>query len=128
VLSNLPSSHAAPASAKLKHYNLVNPKEGSWPPLILPIIEYFSSTTPSKEIEPVSFQEWLAALQASAVQTDEVRKNPGVKILGFYEGMNESTEEAKLETEQTVASSRVMRDLTAVGPEWMEIWLRQWAF
>lgn len=79
-------------------------------------------------MEPVSFQEWLAALQASAAQTDEVRKNPGVKILSFYEGMNESTEEAKLETEQTVASSQAMRDLTAVGPEWMETWLRQWAF
>lgn len=128
VLSNISSSHTTSTSIGLKHYNLVNPSEGSWSSLVPSITNYLSSTNTNQKLEPVSFQAWLKALQASATQTDEVRKNPAVKILDFYEGMNGGGDEAKLETEQTVASSRVMRDMTAVGPEWMETWLRQWGY
>lgn len=42
--------------------------------------------------------------------------------------MHQGSEDAELETIDTVSRSETMRGLTAVGPEWMEIWLRQWSF
>lgn len=99
------------------------------------MIEYFSdSTTDAKKsdpIEPVSFASWLSALQASAaLGTEDVAKNPGIKLLDFYKGMAEegAEDEVLLETEVTVGTSESMRRLTPVGEEWMRIWLGQWGF
>ena len=36
--------------------------------------------------------------------------------------------EVELETAQTVGKSPAMRELKAVGPEWMQTWLNQWDF
>lgn len=101
------------------------------------MISYFSNhktenknTTTS--IVPVPFAEWLSALQASAaLGTDDVARNPGIKLLEFYGGMSEGAEEeeeAMLETEETERRSASMRGLGAVGEEWMGIWLGQWGF
>lgn len=71
---------------------------------------------------------WLEALQATAARTEDVRKNPGIKLLDFFVGMNQGPLGADLETEKTVGRSETMRGLKAVGPEWMKIWLEQWNF
>ena len=90
--------------------------------------EYFAS---SKPIEPVPFTSWLSALQASAaLGTEDVGKNPGIKLLEFFGAMGQegAEEEVMLETEQTRAASESMEKLTPVAKKWMEIWLGQWAF
>ena len=79
-------------------------------------------------IKPVSFDEWFNALQATAARTEDVAKNPGIKLLEWFEGMKKGGEEADLETVETAERSETLRGLTAVGPEWMEIWLKQWNF
>ncbi len=55
-------------------------------------------------------------------------KNPGIKLLQWFEQMKAGGEEAELETKETAKRSETLRGLTAVGPEWMEIWLKQWNF
>ncbi|CAD6591480.1 MAG: hypothetical protein ASARMPREDX12_005186 [Alectoria sarmentosa] len=105
------------------YHNVVNPQSGSWEDLVPSITKYFDDT-----IEPVSFKSWFETLKATASKTDDVAKNPGIKLLEFFEQMEASGKEAELETEQTVKRSQAMRELRAVGPEWMEIWLRQWGF
>lgn len=81
---------------------------------------------------PVPFTEWLSALQASAaLGTEDVARNPGIKLLEFYGGMSEEGEgegEVTLETGETEERSASMRGLGAVGEEWMGIWLGQWEF
>ena len=112
----------------LHHYNIVNPTPGAWSTLISTVTSYFASTKP---IEPVPFSSWLSALQASAaLGTEDVAKNPGIKLLDFYGSMDQegAEDEVMLETEQTRAASESMRRLGAVGKEWMETWLVQWAF
>lgn len=62
-------------------------------------------------------------------------KNPGIKLLTFYEGTVASGQkisggngsgETVLETVKTRAESEGLRGLRAVGEEWMGRWLRQW--
>ena len=55
-------------------------------------------------------------------------KNPGIKLLEWFEQMKRGGEEAELETVETAKKSETLKKLTAVGPEWMEIWLKQWNF
>lgn len=113
-----PSSTAA---AWTGYHNLVNPQPGSWEALVPPIIKHFNDNT-----EPVGFESWFQALKATASETDDVARNPGIKLLEFFEQMEAGGVEAVLETERTVRRSPAMAELRAVGPEWMEVWLRQW--
>ena len=96
------------------------------------MVQYFVDANPNSEpIEPVPFSSWLSALQASAaLGTEDIAKNPGIKLLDWYSAMNEegAKDEVMFETEDTVKTSESMRGLTAVGKEWMEIWLGQWKF
>lgn len=55
-------------------------------------------------------------------------KNPGIKLLEWFEQMKRGGEEAELETVDTAKRSKTLDRLTAVGSEWMEIWLKQWNF
>lgn len=130
-----PSSAAAATASKTHHYNIVNPHPGSWHNLVPGVVSYFSDTKTDKKtptMTPVPFTEWLSALQASAaLGTEDVARNPGIKLLEFYGGMSEEGEgegEVTLETGETEERSASMRGLGAVGEEWMGIWLGQWEF
>ena len=102
----------------------MNPTFGSWSSLIPTIKNHFIPAA----IESVSFADWIKALQATEARTDDVKKNPGIKLLEFYASMTQGEVEAELDTEKTVARSQTMKALEAVGPGWMEIWLKQWDF
>ena len=106
-----------------KYHNIVNPQPGVWEALVPAITKHFDN-----KVEPVSFGTWFEALKATASRTDDVAKNPGIKLLEFFEQMATAGAEIELETELTVKKSPAMSGLVAVGPEWMEIWLRQWDF
>lgn len=122
LVSNIRDAQST-AAAWTKYHNVVNPQSGSWETLVPAITKHFND-----KIEPVSFKSWLQALKATALNTDHVAKDPGIKMLEFFEQMETGGVEAVLETEQTVKRSAAMAVLKAVGPEWMEIWLRQWDF
>ena len=55
-------------------------------------------------------------------------KNPGIKLVEWFEQMKVGGKEAELETVETAKRSKTLGGLKAVGPEWMEIWLKQWNF
>ena len=101
----------------------MNPQPGAWEVLVPAITKHFD-----EQVEPVSFGTWFEALKATASRTDDVAKNPGIKLLEFFEQMATAEGEVELETDLTVKKSPAMSELMAVGPEWMEIWLRQWNF
>ncbi|CAD6576361.1 MAG: hypothetical protein ASARMPRED_007703 [Alectoria sarmentosa] len=135
VLADASDVHTPSPPSLLHHYNLVNPHPGAWHALIPTITQYFNTNTttktPTTTITPVPFPAWLSALRASAaLGTDDVSKNPGIKLLEFYGGMSEegAADEVMLETAGTVGRSASMRGLGAVGAEWMGVWLGQWGF
>ena len=106
-----------------KYHNVVNPQPGSWEALVPAITKQFDD-----KVEQVSFKIWFEALKAAASRTDDLAKNPGIKLVEFYEKMTTASIEVELQTEQTLDRSPAMGELRAVGPEWMEIWLGQWDF
>ncbi|KAI9836987.1 MAG: hypothetical protein M1819_000636 [Sarea resinae] len=112
-------------------YHAINPRQAEWPSLVPAIEKDFSAAgTPAKT---VPFSEWVEALRKS--RTDSVAdatKNPGLKLLDFYMGMQAAEDETRptvvMATKQTTAKSATLNGLEAVSPKWMETWLKQWNF
>ena len=128
VFSDTQENVASPTPNWYRYYNLVNPSTATWSSLVPTITQYLSNNGAGAAIEPVRFTDWLEALNDTAARTDDVKKNPGIKLLEFFGSMSEGAEDAELQTTQTAKRSETMRELKPVGPEWMKIWLQQWDF
>ena len=113
----------------MRYHHLVNPNLGSWSTLVPAVTEYLSHTSHnSQTLEVVSFDNWVKALKESSEQAGDLERNPGIKLLEFFESMSQGGLGSHLETKDTVKGSETMRGLKRVGREWMEIWLKQWGF
>ena len=112
-----------------QYFHTVNPHNASWTDLLPTVREFFED----RKLEKVSMKEWVQALEDSAnVQDPDIKRNPGIKLLNFYQGLA-AAEEAKrpsfkLDTKLTEEASRTLRSLEPVGKEWMRIWLKQWNY
>ncbi|KAL2350035.1 hypothetical protein BJ546DRAFT_1070158 [Cryomyces antarcticus] len=118
--------HGRARSNELAIFNLVNPHPTTWEPLVAPVMK---RAGPHSRLVPT--QQWVDALrQSDASDVEETKAKPALKILDFFDGIAKADEKAALRyrTENGVAASRRMKDLSAVRPEWMERWLDQWAF
>ncbi|KAI5917609.1 hypothetical protein F4810DRAFT_704756 [Camillea tinctor] len=108
-------------------YHAVNPQQTSWAALIHTISR---SLGREKAVEIVTLDAWLDSLRASASnKLEDIVQNPAVKILDPPEGPASKADfPVLLDTVDTVAASRKLKDLGPVTDAWMENWLRQWAF
>jgi thioester reductase-like protein len=118
--------------SKFPVYNLVNPFRTTWQALVPKIRETLTAST-GKEVRLVEYSEWLAGLQEASLtlRTDEeLRRVPGVKLLHFFEsipyGRTGPTATWSTKTAQQV--SKTLKECTAVTPEWMDLWMRQWEY
>lgn len=117
-------------------YNLVNPQVSVWSDLMETVQEGLGG--PSK-IQAVPFGEWVEALAKSANDNHGfvVEANPATKLLDFYRLVSRDTHQAtsqkenrqlEYEVERLKRDSSEAAKLGAVSPEWIKIWLKQWAF
>ncbi len=60
--------------------------------------------------------------------------NPAIKLLSFFDVLRDKAvrfpraRSAALDTKETAKASPTLKHLDKVGPEWMELWMKQWAF
>lgn len=111
----------------LQVYNVTNPRTTSWSSLVPVVNSHFHD-----KLQVVPWGQWLDTLrQASQDMTSAAaRNNPGLKLLDFFESLeNDAGSLAPpLAMTRTLTSSPTLRDLQAVDDQWMELWLKQWAF
>ena len=86
-------------------------------------------------IKPVSWAEWVDTLshwQSFGSSAADLDRNPGLKLLDFFEGLKKDEETGRMlpamDTERSSMKSGTFAALKPVGREWMEIWLKQWGF
>ncbi|KAL8790158.1 MAG: hypothetical protein Q9195_006485 [Heterodermia aff. obscurata] len=110
-------------------HHIVNRRTTPWSSLLPVVLEEFSE---GKRPKQVSLREWVDALKESASNgSDDAGKNPAVKLLPFFDGIANGYNEERavtLDTEKTAEQSERLKSLTAVGEEWMALWMRQWGF
>lgn len=71
----------------------------------------------------------MDALRGSAYSAEDLSQKPAIKLINFFEGLvSWDTPPALLDTENALRVSQTLADLGPVREEWMENWMRQWAF
>jgi len=121
--------------AGAKVYHAVNPHRTTWAQLVPTIVEHLNSSRGEKNIDLVPLKEWVEALRDSASKSDGgdendiMALNPAIKLLDTFESLlGGDTESTVLDTER---AQEVSPTLSAIGPvrgDWMDNWMRQWAF
>ncbi|KAK1533983.1 thioester reductase domain-containing protein [Colletotrichum paranaense] len=122
------SGIAAPVSLEKinGYFHGVNPRTVPWETLAEAVREFYGDGVIKKL---VSFKEWVELLENSTATTDDVDKNPGIKLLDFYQGLAMGEGQGvEFSMERTTKSSKTMKEMQAVTPELMQNWCRQWAF
>jgi thioester reductase-like protein len=117
-------------------YNLVNPQISVWSDLIKTVQEGLGGPL---NIKVVSFGEWVEALARSTNDNHGfvVETNPATKLLDFFRLISRDShqltsekgnEKLEYQVERLKKDSSEAAQLGPVSPEWVKIWLKQWAF
>ena len=115
----------ADSGSDLTHvYHTLNPYSAEWKQLVPTVKESLGG-----KVKVVPYHDWVDALQQSVATTEDVGKNPAIKLLEFFKGLEQHAGKSQaLETKETVKSSKTLAELGPVCPEWMAIWMKQWGF
>jgi thioester reductase-like protein len=110
------------------YFHGINPSRTQWKTLAGAVKEFYGDRI--KKL--VSLDEWVSALERSQSNTEDISKNPGVKLLDTYKTWARAAKEGQryvaMETSRTTSRSKTMRGMPAVTPELMKNWCRQWGF
>ncbi|KAI9641883.1 hypothetical protein NHQ30_009750 [Ciborinia camelliae] len=126
---NIPDFNAQPSySPAPTVYHLVNPKRTTYSETILPRLKSLLN------LPTVTFEDWVYRLRDSVAKTQDVelKNNPAVKLLGFYEELASMSKEGRaqvwLDTEKAVEGSPTLKNMDAIDGECMDNWMRQWGY
>jgi thioester reductase-like protein/aryl carrier-like protein len=112
------------------YFHAVNPNLPDWEGVIAPAVKEFYG---SRIQRVVSLEEWVEALEKSAVGEVDLEKNPGVKLLDTYRLATTKVTDGEaisggFATERTEQASETQRRMTPVTAELMKRWCQQWQF
>jgi len=110
------------------YFHGVNPVEEQWASLAPAVMEFYGDRI--KKV--VSLDEWVNALEKSQGETEDVTKNPGIKLIDTYKAWNEAAKSGhghvRFDMTRTKQCSKTMREMQGITPELMKNWCRQWAY
>lgn len=112
------------------YFHGVNPSATSWAEIAKILKAYYGERI--KALVP--FDEWIHALEASAIDAtaEDVEKNPGIKLIDTYKGMEEQGRAGLghiyFDVNRTVAHSQTMRKLGPINEALIKNWCDQWDY
>lgn len=122
-LATSPGADTPPVSEVVVHH-VVNPHSVSWDALAAAVSNLLSA---AENVELVSLEEWVASLRGTATKTEDIERNPAVKLLDFFETFLESLDDPPfLDTQEATKLSPTMAKLNPVNEIWMGNWIGQW--
>ncbi|SPO06339.1 related to nonribosomal peptide synthetase MxcG (component of the myxochelin iron transport regulon) [Cephalotrichum gorgonifer] len=106
------------------YFHGVNPSTTTWGQLAPAVKDFYGGRLKSL----VPFAQWVQELDQSQTASDDVNKNPAVKLLDTYRGMSAGSGHVDMDMKRTKKYSRTMRELGPISPELMKHWCGQWGF
>lgn len=110
------------------YFHGINPEKTQWATLARAVKEFYGDRI--KKL--VSLDEWVSALEESQTKTEDISKNPAVKLLETYRAWAEAARRGQgyvaMEMTRTKSRSKTMREMQAITPDMMKNWCRQWGF
>lgn len=117
-----------PASTISGYFHGVNPSTANWSDLAPAVKDFYSDRI--KKI--VSLKDWVAALEASARGSADLKKNPSAKLLDTYRGMlaaeQQGQDHMRFSMERTKGHGAAMTTIGPITPALMKNWCRQWDY
>lgn len=111
------------------YFHGINPQQTKWEELV-PAVREFYGEDRIKNMLP--FHEWVEELEKSLSTTEDVNKNPGVKLLDTYRAWARAAQMGqgyvRMDMERTKNYSPTMKGMRAVTTGLMRNWCRQWNF
>lgn len=108
------------------YYHGVNPHAVKWANLAAAVQAFYGS---ERIAELLPFGEWIDRLEKTQADGEEtVAKNPGVKLIDSYRGMASAPASVVYDMTETARRCPVVRETTAITPELMRHWCKQWGF
>ena len=111
--------------------HISNPQIAPWEDLYPHILAYYNTSADEKKVEPVGLEEWLATLRAIEPTKENAERVPGLKLLGFYEGIYAGSGvsgASRLGTAKTEGKSETLKNLKAIDGKLIQRWMKDWAF
>lgn len=106
------------------YFHGVNPATTTWRELASAVKEFYGERIE----ELVPFWQWVRRLEETQATTEDISKNPAVKLLDTYRAWSSEQGRVEMETERTQRYSKTMREMEAISPELMKHWCSQWEF
>ncbi|KAL6699266.1 hypothetical protein J3F84DRAFT_247292 [Trichoderma pleuroticola] len=112
------------------YFHGVNPSATSWAEIAKILKAYYGERI--KALVPLD--EWIHALEASAIDAtaEDVEKNPGIKLIDTYKGMDEQRtagiDHIYFDVNRTVAHSQTMGKLGPIDEALIKNWCDQWDY
>lgn len=108
------------------YYHGVNPHETNWGPLAAAVQDFYGE---ERIRELIPFDEWCDRLDKTQADGEEsVARNPGVKLIDSYRGMaaGAGMKPVIYDMAKTLERCPVVEETTAVTPDMMKHWCKQW--
>lgn len=127
VIVELASHPASDTRVGADVFHVVNPNQTGWSKLISTVARHLDLS--GERIQSIPLEKWVQALRESASKTDDVAVNPATELLEFFEDMLQASEKPTiLDIQRAINCSPPLAGVGPVQDEWMENWMRQWAF
>lgn len=113
-------------------FHIANPRAILWSEILPAVRRYLPSN-----IRTVRIEDWVDLLRKSAEAESagiDEGVNPAAKLMDTFDHIQDrairfpKARAAILDTKNTIKASVSLADLHAIDEEWMELWMRQWAF
>lgn len=124
ITNNIAERSPAQEGEGAKVCHISNPGTTTWTDLVDVVANQLGP-----EVKIVTLAAWVDALQKSVARGDDPTEVPAVKLYDFFADLTSSERNAtRLESKSAVNVWQAMLSLKVVQKEWMENWMRQWAF
>ncbi|KKY30833.1 putative nonribosomal peptide synthetase [Diaporthe ampelina] len=108
------------------YYHGVNPHASDWRDLAVAVQDFYGR---ERIRELIGFGEWVDRLEGTQADGPEsVARNPGVKLVDSYRDMARAPGAVVYDMEKTLERCQGVRETTAITPDMMKHWCRQWGF
>lgn len=133
-LLDIALSEAPEPSSVPRVLHAVNPHSVEWSDLLPSVTGVLSRFSEDKDLEVVSFEEWLEKIRRSIELlfsmeetlsfNQQMKSNPAMKLMEFFEGCAVGRAR-EFGTSEAVKASKHMSSMEAVKAEWLDKWIEE---
>ncbi|KAF5010120.1 hypothetical protein FDECE_3706 [Fusarium decemcellulare] len=111
-------------------FHAVNPRRTRWSKALLPTVVDRLQAKSKVKIETVPLADWVEALKAAVPEVDNKDEAAisAFKLVPFFEDLTLEGQRPVFQTVESQQQSRGIRELEAIGSQWIDSWLDQWGY